>query len=363
MGLVSQEPALFATTIAGNILYGKEDADMDQIMEAAKAANAHSSIEGLPDGYNTQAGEGGTQLSGGQKQRIAIARAVLRNPKILLLDEATSALDVESELIVQQALEKIMLHRTTVIVAHRLSTIQDVDTIVVLKNGQVAESGNHSDLMSKNGEYANLVSLQVLEHVKDSGLVSGHSSRESSFRDTTSNYPQEDKAITTKQQKPSDQNSSAPTASVWELMKLNAPEWPYAILGSVGAVLAGMEAPLFALGITHILTAFYAPSGSQIKHEVDRIALIFVGLAALNVPIYLLQHYFYTLMGERLTTRVRLLMFEGSSRPQRSIHVFISHVMHITKSIKSENSFLFRLQLSFQTKLVGLIWMRITPEH
>ncbi|CAN6582465.1 unnamed protein product [Malus baccata var. baccata] len=298
MGLVSQEPALFATTIAGNILYGKEDADMDQIMEAAKAANAHSFIEGLPDGYNTQ-------------QRIAIARAVLRNPKILLLDEATSALDAESELIVQQALEKIMLHRTTVIVAHRLSTIRDVDTIVVLKNGQVAESGNHSDLMSKKGEYANLVSLQVLEHVKDSGLVSGHSSRESSFRDTTSNYPQEDKATTTKQQKPSDQNSSAPTASVWELVKLNAPEWPYAILGSLGAVLAGMEAPLFALGITHVLTAFYAPSGSQIKHDVDRIALIFVGLAALTVPIYLLQHYFYTLMGERLTARVRLLMFKA----------------------------------------------------
>ncbi|XP_048433259.1 ABC transporter B family member 13 [Pyrus x bretschneideri] len=310
MGLVSQEPALFATTIAGNILLGKEDADMDQIMEAAKAANAHSFIEGLPDGYNTQAGEGGTQLSGGQKQRIAIARAVLRNPKILLLDEATSALDAESELVVQQALEKIMSHRTTVIVAHRLSTIQDVDTIVVLKNGQLAESGNHSDLMSKKGEYANLVSMQVLEHGKDSGLVSGHSSRESSFRGTTNNYPQEDKAIRTKQQKPSDQTSSAP-APVWELVKLNAPEWPYAILGSVGAVLAGMEAPLFSLGITHILTVFYLPGGSQIKHVVDRIALIFVGLAAVTVPIYLLQHYFYTLMGERLTTRVRLLMFKA----------------------------------------------------
>lgn len=312
MGLVSQEPALFATTIADNILFGKEDADMDQIIDAAKAANAHSFIQGLPDGYNTQAGEGGTQLSGGQKQRIAIARAVLRNPKILLLDEATSALDAESELIVQQALDKIMSHRTTIIVAHRMSTIRHVDTIIVLKNGQVVESGNHSELTSKKGEYASLVSLQVLEHVKGSSSIShSASSTNTSFRETNVSYQPNVKSTTKREgreQEPSDQKLSQP---IWELVKLNAPEWPYAILGSVGAVLAGMEAPLFALGITHILAAFYSPTGSEIKHEVDRVALIFVVLAVVTVPIYLLQHYFYTLMGERLTTRVRLLMFSG----------------------------------------------------
>lgn len=307
MGLVSQEPALFATTIADNILFGKEDADMDQIIEAAKAANAHSFIQGLPDGYNTQAGEGGTQLSGGQKQRIAIARAVLRNPKILLLDEATSALDAESELIVQQALDKIMSHRTTIIVAHRLSTIRHVDTIIVLKNGQVVESGNHSELMSKKGEYASLVSLQVLDHVKGSiSLSHSASSTNTSFRETNVSYQQNVNSITKREGR--EQELSQP---IWELVKLNAPEWPHAILGSVGAVLAGMEAPLFALGITHILAAFYSPTGSEIKHEVDRVALIFVVLAVVTVPIYLLQHYFYTLMGERLTTRVRLLMFSG----------------------------------------------------
>ncbi|XP_065628999.1 ABC transporter B family member 13 [Quercus suber] len=322
MGLVSQEPALFATTIFGNILFGKQDADMDQIILAAKAANAHSFIEGLPNGYDTQVGEGGTQLSGGQKQRIAIARAVLRNPKILLLDEATSALDAESEVIVQQALNKIMSNRTTIIVAHRLSTVRDVDTIIVLKNGQVVESGTHMELISKNGEYATLVNLQVTENVKDPSSISrSGSSRHSSFRDYSAsssfreyqNHPLEFKSNTISEMQPSDQNSSPSkhTPSIWELLKLNAPEWPYAVLGSVGAVLAGMEAPMFAFGITHILTAFYSPDLSQMRDEIQRIALIFVGVAVITIPIYLLQHYFYTLMGERLTTRIRLLMFSA----------------------------------------------------
>ncbi|RVX03272.1 ABC transporter B family member 13 [Vitis vinifera] len=319
MGLVSQEPALFATTIAGNILYGKEDADMDQVIEAAKAANAHSFVQGLPDGYQTQVGEGGTQLSGGQKQRIAIARAVLRNPKILLLDEATSALDAESELIVQKALDKIMLNRTTIVVAHRLSTIRDVNKIIVLKNGQVVESGTHLELISQGGEYATLVSLQVSEHGKSPStkVCQDTSGISKSFPESpnSQNHQQEVKSITKGELQPYDQNmassSSPPIPSLWQLVKLNAPEWPFAVLGSVGAILAGMEAPLFALGITHVLTAFYSGKDFQIKREVDHISLIFVGAAILTIFIYLLQHYFYTLMGERLTTRIRLLMFSA----------------------------------------------------
>lgn len=242
---------------------------------------------------------------------------MIRNPKLLLLDEATSALDSESELIVQQALEKIMSNRTTIIVAHRLSTIRDVDTIIVLKNGQVVESGTHLELMSKNGEYVNLVSLQASQNLSNSRSISrSESSRNSSFREPAENMTLEEQLMldTRGELESSDQHlpsktTSAPT--ILDLLKLNAPEWPYAIFGSVGAILAGMEAPLFALGITHILTAFYSPQSSKIKQEVDRVALIFLGVAVITVPIYLLLHYFYTLMGEHLTARVRLLMFSG----------------------------------------------------
>ncbi|XP_051139242.1 ABC transporter B family member 13-like isoform X2 [Andrographis paniculata] len=311
IGLVSQEPALFATSIADNILFGKEGADMDQIIEAAIASNVHSFIQGLPDGYRTQVGEGGTQLSGGQKQRIAIARAILRNPKILLLDEATSALDAGSEFIVQQSLNSVMSQRTTIIVAHRLSTIRDIDTIVVLNNGRVIETGTHSDLMSKAGEYASLVSLQISEHATAPTFDNAARTPvicSAQVYPYTESYPQQSKPVAVA--KVHKNNEEAVRQSpVWELIKLNAPEWPCALLGSIGAILAGMEAPLFALAITHILTEFYTHDDARIRREVRQISFILVGASAVTVLIYLLQHYFYTLMGERLIARVRLRMF------------------------------------------------------
>jgi len=163
IGLVSQEPILFAGTITENILFGRPDASMTDVENAAKMANAYDFIMAQPEGFETKVGEKGTQLSGGQKQRVAIARAILKDPKILLLDEATSALDAESESLVQDALDKLMKNRTTIIIAHRLTTVRNADKIYVLHHGKIAEEGDHNTLLENGGIYANLVSKQLYE--------------------------------------------------------------------------------------------------------------------------------------------------------------------------------------------------------
>jgi len=160
MGMVNQEPSLFHISIRENIRYGKEEASDEEVVEAAKKANIHTFIQSLPEGYDTIVGGMGTStMSGGQKQRIAIARALIRQPKLLLLDEATSALDAESEFLVQQALEAASHSqgRTTITIAHRLSTVRTADKIVVMKEGSVAEMGTHDELMAKKGEYYQMV--------------------------------------------------------------------------------------------------------------------------------------------------------------------------------------------------------------
>lgn len=161
IGLVQQEPVLFAASILDNIAYGKEGATEGEIVEAAKAANVHGFVSGLPCGYKTAVGERGVQISGGQKQRIAIARAVLKDPAVLLLDEATSALDAESEQVLHEALERLMKDRTTVLVAHRLSTIRGVDSIGVVQDGRIVEQGSHLELVKRTGgAYSRLLQLQ-----------------------------------------------------------------------------------------------------------------------------------------------------------------------------------------------------------
>jgi subfamily B ATP-binding cassette protein MsbA len=163
IALVPQETILFGGTILDNIRYGNRDADEAAIVKASKAAHAHDFITGFPDGYQTLVGEKGVNLSGGQRQRIAIARAILKNPRILLLDEATSSLDTESERLVQEALQRLMEGRTTFVVAHRLSTIQRADRILVLDKGKLVEEGTHAQLMERSGLYHYLYTIRLNE--------------------------------------------------------------------------------------------------------------------------------------------------------------------------------------------------------
>jgi ATP-binding cassette subfamily B protein len=162
VGIVLQEPYLFHGTVADNIAYGHPEATPEQIIEAAKAANAHDFVVGFPDGYDTMVGERGQSLSGGERQRISIARAILDNPRILILDEATSSVDSETEKQIQEALDRLVAGRTTFAIAHRLSTLQAADRLVVLEKGKIVEEGKHADLVDKEGGvYAKLHKTQV----------------------------------------------------------------------------------------------------------------------------------------------------------------------------------------------------------
>ncbi|MCK5824431.1 MAG: ABC transporter ATP-binding protein [Ichthyobacteriaceae bacterium] len=163
IGIVTQESILFNDSISSNLTLGVDNVSEEEIIKAAKIANAHEFITNLPNGYDTNIGDGGNKLSGGQKQRLSIARAILNNPPILILDEATSALDTESEKLVQQALGNLMENRTSIIIAHRLSTIKNADSIIVMKQGEILEQGNHENLLNKKGEYYKLIQMQSFE--------------------------------------------------------------------------------------------------------------------------------------------------------------------------------------------------------
>ena len=160
-GIVLQDPFLFRDTIANNIAYGNPDVSIEQIIEAAKVANAHDFISKLPDGYDTHLGERGIGLSGGERQRISIARAIIRDPNILILDEATSAVDTQTEKLIQEAIDRLVQNRTTIIIAHRLSTLRKADKIVVLEDGRIAEVGTHNELMKKRGKFYKMIQMQA----------------------------------------------------------------------------------------------------------------------------------------------------------------------------------------------------------
>ncbi|XP_021905166.1 ABC transporter B family member 19 [Carica papaya] len=331
IGLVNQEPALFATTILENILYAKPDATMAEVEAAASAANAHNFITSLPHGYNTQVGERGAQLSGGQKQRIAIARAMLKDPKILLLDEATSALDASSESIVQEALDRLMVGRTTVIVAHRLSTIRNVDTIAVIQQGQVVETGNHEELIAKAGAYASLIRFQEMGRNRDFSNPSTRRSRSSrlshslstkslslrsgSLRNLSYSYSTgADGRIEMVSNAETGRKNPAPHGYFCRLLNLNAPEWPYSIMGAIGSVLSGFIGPTFAIVMSNMIEVFYYRNYTSMERKTKEYVFIYIGTGLYAVVAYLIQHYFFSIMGENLTTRVRRMMLAAILR-------------------------------------------------
>ncbi|KAK3158165.1 hypothetical protein QOZ80_2AG0133700 [Eleusine coracana subsp. coracana] len=316
MGLVSQEPVLFATTIRENILFGKEDASDEDVVAAAKTANAHDFISQLPEGYETQVGERGVQMSGGQKQRIAIARAILKSPKILLLDEATSALDSNSEHVVQEALDLASMDRTTIIIAHRLSTIRNADTIAVMQSGEVKELGSHAELIAEeNSLYSSLVCLQQTGEYVDasvagetdsaSATVVQSSSRNMSRKFSTASRSsfarlKGDAADDGKAKKP-----KHPVTSIKRLFMLNAPEWKYALVGSISAALFGGIQPVYSYSMGSMFWIYFLKDHEAIKNNTRIFAFVLVTLAVLAFILNIGQHYNFATMGEYLTKRIR----------------------------------------------------------
>ncbi|KAL3833184.1 hypothetical protein ACJIZ3_007920 [Penstemon smallii] len=320
MGLVSQEPALFATTIKENILFGKEDASFEEVVEAAKASNAHNFISQLPQGYDTQVGERGVQMSGGQKQRIAIARAIIKAPKILLLDEATSALDSESERVVQEALDKAAMGRTTITIAHRLSTIRNADLIAVVQNGQVMEIGSHDDLIEDDrGLYTSLIRLQQTEKSKE--YVNANSITKSSSITNTSTHNTSSRRLSLVSRSNSANSGPLsrgldmpivsrddqvfPAPSFRRLLAMNLPEWKHGLFGCMGAILFGAIQPLYAFAMGSMISVYFMPDHSVIKERIRIYALCFLGLAVFSMLINVCQHYNFAAMGEKLTKRIR----------------------------------------------------------
>ncbi|XP_035989695.1 ATP-dependent translocase ABCB1-like isoform X1 [Fundulus heteroclitus] len=333
IGVVSQEPILFATTIAENIRYGRPDVTEEEIEKAAKEANAYDFIMNLPDKFETLVGDRGTQMSGGQKQRIAIARALVRKPKILLLDEATSALDTESETIVQAALDKVRQGRTTLIVAHRLSTIRNADVIAGFQKGKVVELGTHSELMEKKGVYHTLVTMQTFQkadegedednlsagekspihnNVIESPLLRRKSTRGSSF--AASIGEKGDKKQEKEDEDKTEEDEDVPMVSLFKVLRLNASEWPYILVGLICAAINGALQPLFAILFSKIITVFAEPDQTVIRQRANFFSLMFVMMGVVCFFTMFLQGFCFGKSGEVLTLKLRLGAFKSMLR-------------------------------------------------
>nr|DBA25041.1 TPA: hypothetical protein GDO54_012614 [Pyxicephalus adspersus] len=321
IGVVSQEPVLFGTSIKNNIRYGREDVTDEEIEKAAKEANAYDFIMELPDKFETLVGERGAQLSGGQKQRIAIARALVRNPRILLLDEATSALDTESESVVQSALDKASEGRTTIVIAHRLSTVWTADLIVVLENGSVAEKGTHSELLEKKGIYHSLATAQTLQAIQrsvESETGQGTLEKPSLVQRINSNLSTGKFSMSEKGEEDDVVEQKLPKISFFRLLKLNKSEWPYILFGTLAAMINGGAHPAFSILFAKAIAIFGTNDQEFIQREINLYCIIITVIGVVSFFTYFTQGFMFGRSGEVLTMRLRHMAFKAMLRQEIS---------------------------------------------
>ncbi|KAJ3036334.1 Multidrug resistance protein 1 [Rhizophlyctis rosea] len=352
IGVVGQEPVLFNMSIKQNILLGATSKDVSEkdVIEACKQANCHSFISNLPHGYDTMVGEHGGMLSGGQKQRIAIARALIKNPQILLLDEATSALDTASERIVQRALDAAAQNRTTIVVAHRLSTIKNADLIVVMDKGEIVEKGTHDELIALGGVYHQLVEKQKIKTKQDGGDTSHESEEEEIAKDlekekaeaaakggakveevkdengvvteTKINLDSADalarQASARRRKEKQERKEKAHGDFLGRVVRMMKPEWNLLFIGCLGATVAGCIFPVFGFTLASIITTLVTDPhdnpGPMSGANLYAFIFVVIGLAAL--VSFFTQVFSFEAAGARLTKRLRRMAFESLMRQE-----------------------------------------------